>query len=593
MATPVRFDDLVKQGGKVDAAPGAAPAAAVSFDDLVKQGGTVAAPAPVPVPATKYEEPGFWETIRDQYLAGYSKNYSDEAAGKKARLDPALQMRGAALKMPDGSVRFIDNPDQAEAAVTERARQKLESERQAHPWLSTGMNVLGDMAGDFSVYGLSGGAIPVGSLPYQVASGALSGAGAADDHGIPGGRAGGAGLGASSALVGAGLGRYVVGPAITHGSRIAGEGLQRLGINFGRKALLNGADSLSRNITPDEAVREALRFGPHGEAPAILPMGTAGGAYRRLEGRVDDLGSIYGDIVQRLEAEGVQGPEARALADQMVNRAAEENLATGANKSVPNLFMREAQNVENLANPQTGRLGLTQGEAIKRDLQAQARADYHKTGPGTPIGNARKEVASLVRQANEDAVEAAGRAAPPNSEVSELAESFAPVKQRLSRTIQARDAAERGAQKGANRSWLGLAGKMALASGNPTQMAGALASGGGMMNRLSSTAASTAYGLGAASRGASGLMSQLPAHTGQVLGGVTGREGADLVINQAPTPIDNIKTALATNPAALGKFAPTLQNAAQRGGNALSTTHYVLMQSSPEYRKMVEGGGED
>lgn len=41
----------------------------------------------------------------------------------------------------------------------------------------------------------------------------------------------------------------------------------------------------------------------------------------------------------------------------------------------------------------------------------------------------------------------------------------------------------------------------------------------------------------------------------------------------------------------MGKFAPVLQSAAQRGGNALAANHFVLQQNNPEYREMLKQAG--
>jgi hypothetical protein len=47
-----------------------------------------------------------------------------------------------------------------------------------------------------------------------------------------------------------------------------------------------------------------------------------------------------------------------------------------------------------------------------------------------------------------------------------------------------------------------------------------------------------------------------------------------------------------TNPQALGKYGPVLQNAATRGGNALGVTHYLLQSTDPEYQKLMQESQE-
>ncbi len=45
-------------------------------------------------------------------------------------------------------------------------------------------------------------------------------------------------------------------------------------------------------------------------------------------------------------------------------------------------------------------------------------------------------------------------------------------------------------------------------------------------------------------------------------------------------------------PQKLGKFAPALQNAAQKGAGALATTDFILSQSNPEYQSMKKKAEE-
>lgn len=47
----------------------------------------------------------------------------------------------------------------------------------------------------------------------------------------------------------------------------------------------------------------------------------------------------------------------------------------------------------------------------------------------------------------------------------------------------------------------------------------------------------------------------------------------------------SLSEVLRSNPTKMGKYAKVLERQAQRGGNAMASTHYVLMQKDPEYRK--------
>lgn len=56
--------------------------------------------------------------------------------------------------------------------------------------------------------------------------------------------------------------------------------------------------------------------------------------------------------------------------------------------------------------------------------------------------------------------------------------------------------------------------------------------------------------------------------------------------------LDQIGDVLQATPEVFGKFASTLQQAAQRGNHALAVTHFLLLQQDPAYREQI-GVGED
>jgi hypothetical protein len=51
---------------------------------------------------------------------------------------------------------------------------------------------------------------------------------------------------------------------------------------------------------------------------------------------------------------------------------------------------------------------------------------------------------------------------------------------------------------------------------------------------------------------------------------------------------DGLAKLAAGAPEALGRFAPVIQNAVQRGSQAVAATHFILQQSSPEYREKIK-----
>lgn len=292
----------------------------------------------------------------------------------------------------------------------------------------------------------------------------------------------GAVFGAGGGLLGYGLAKGL--PALS-------QALRARGINGARRVLLNGADSLStRTILPDAAAEEALKSG------AIVPFGTTKGAAARLETMAGDQAAKYSGIVQQLEAAGVKGPAAKDIADELLKRAvaAEPNTM---NRAVPETYLAAGQDVMSKAD-QTGTIPLGRSENLKRSLQQAARKAY-RAEQDTEMGDAKKAIASVFRQANEDVIDRATAAAGPGSQIAELGSDFVPTKQRLGRLIEASDAAERGAKRAGNRAHFSL---------NDTILAGAGLSHGGpaglglgilnnlARNRGASTMARAYYGAG-------------------------------------------------------------------------------------------------
>ena len=58
-------------------------------------------------------------------------------------------------------------------------------------------------------------------------------------------------------------------------------------------------------------------------------------------------------------------------------------------------------------------------------------------------------------------------------------------------------------------------------------------------------------------------------------------------LNTGAVIANNLSEVIAKSPQLLGKFAKPLQAAADRGGNSLAATHFVLQQTNPEYRKIA------
>lgn len=340
-------------------------------------------------------------------------------------------------------------------------------------------------------------------------------------------------------LIGGGL------AAAAEGVRPLAGAIKRFAVKQAKKTIQGGSDiaAATRKPLSDEAAQEALESG------AIRPLSTTQATAERIEDLATERGAVYGRILDELETLGVQGPNAKTLADGIYQRYLEEYPNYVSSKTIPEIFKRVAKNVEDAAlpgprapaprtsakkaavtsepgsvsveGPARPNLGLRQTERIKQDLQEVAK--YERLN-ANPSNETYRELASTVRQANEDAIEAAAAAAPEGSRIRELGDAFKPAKAQLARTLEARHFARPGASKAEQRSSVGLKDYLLGAStGNPFSAAGTALLSSVARNRLPSTLAYGAYGLSEGLR-TGGL-------AGDVAAGLAG--GAELAVDEA------------------------------------------------------------
>lgn len=269
---------------------------------------------------------------------------------------------------------------------------------------------------------------------------------------------------------------------------------EALAINRGRKVIQGNSDIAAAGRKPlsDEAVLQTLK------EKLLKPFSDTKGTYLRIDKAAEEAGNVQGDIIKELEAMGVKGPDAQRLAYKFMEGWEREAPVATANKAVPDAYVAEAGNAERLAKDTGGQFGLSQAEGYKRNLQKQARLDRLKQ---TGTEEAYEEMASMARQANEDAIAQAASVAGPGSRTAELGAQFVPAKQRTGNLLEARTFAERGASKAAQRQSIGLPDYiMGAATGNPAA-AFATAMGTSILrNRVPSATAAYSYALANALR---------------------------------------------------------------------------------------------
>lgn len=349
-------------------------------------------------------------------------------------------------------------------------------------------------AASFAVPGVVGGSrLVAGGL-----AGGLYGAGSTDAKDA----AGVAGDVALSAAGGA-----AVGKALDAASPFA-KWLYDKSIRFGRNAIAGVTNSLARRKPlPPEVVEQAFKVG------AIRPGYNVENVANKLQDAADPLSQRYGEILADLEAKGVTGPNAQQMAAQLAKDAQQASNTT--------IIGTRADALQNTADALMSKptvnanrdLGLMQTELMKRELQSAAANDYVKEGSKSLSGAARKEIAGRFRGAIEDAVASQASKAP------DEAAAFVPVKEELSRTLQALGAAREGAARYARRTPFGLHEAIGMASGiatgNPVEAAGAAGLMHVLKDRGASTLASAFHG-GSRAVGALGG-APVPAPTGGVV----------------------------------------------------------------------------
>jgi hypothetical protein len=341
--------------------------------------------------------------------------------------------------------------------------------------------------------------VPGTGLGSMAASGALYGAGASDATDVRGM--------AQDAVLG-GAGGVVLGGALKAGGRAlkpVGEWLGKKSLELGRKALSGIGTPLSaKKLISPAAVEQAYASG------AIRPLSTVTGIATRLGETADDLGMQYGQILKTLEAKGIYGPEAEAMAQKLLAEAqhAAQNSIIGTRA---NALQGAAEALQSKALPVggKGRLGLMQSELMKRELQTEAKNDFVREGRASLSGAARKELAGTWRRAIEDAVQQQASLAPTE------AAAFEPVKNRLAATLEGLQAAETGAARAARRKAISLTDTIAGAATGAATASPLLGGAGALLHGLADRRlASTGGWLARQGARGTGALSSVPVPRG-------------------------------------------------------------------------------
>lgn len=334
--------------------------------------------------------------------------------------------------------------------------------------------------------------------------------------------------GAGLALAGQQIGEKVIAPVMKGAGDRTAKVFDYLSKKFGRRA-----ERMAEKATGATAA-QAEKFG-EGSGRQLLDRGLV-----KAFNSPDDVavkaakllresGEEIGVSLEQLEAGGA----AKIPKADIINKLSERLQAFKADPSKAGVARKLERLIADFSDDAVpDELGLTAAENIKRGYQNQA--NYNK--PLTT--QAQKEAASTVRKTVEDTALASDPA---------LAQKFTDAKQTYGLIAPIKEAASRR----------GMQLKQ-----SPI---------GGLLDTT------TAIG---------GAMSGEPVTA--VAATVGRRLLAPRAASTAAVGLDTISKALQSAPQTFGKFAPQLQQAAQRGQAALAATHFLLSQQEQDYRSMVE-----
>lgn len=272
--------------------------------------------------------------------------------------------------------------------------------------------------------------------------------------------------------------------------------LRKLAISSGRYNIQGKSDIAAATRKPmrDESVEQVIDDG------LMKPWSTTRKTYERIATESEKQGEKLGKLVAELEKRGVKGPEAEVLAQQLMSRY-HATRHTNLNDAEAEVFRDAADKLKDRAGPslqapkqEQGRLGFQQNERLKSNAQRQARYDRINT---TGLDESRQEVASVLRQASEDAVDA-WKAEPGRGRGDKImAGKFKTQKGVTGNYLDALTAAERGASKQVQSSPTGLKDVITMAGMglDPLSTQVLAAMNGGVMRRVPSTVSATATAL--------------------------------------------------------------------------------------------------
>jgi len=498
-------------------------------------------------------------------LQGVSAGFSDEAiGGAQAFFD-----------------KYIKNNPEALVELYRRHRDeeraKNQAAQEAHPLAYVG----GGVAGGVGLGALTGGA----SLPATVGYGAANALGESNAD-LTKGDTGQALKDTATGAVAGGLlhgaGKVVggVGKALFKGGAesVEEQGAKALGFTPGHIGDLKLHGELPGVIAAAEkdgvfsnGIADVGTLQKKFQAAADARIGAIGNSVSKAdaEGKTMNLSALRRDLEQRQaglsEKLSTNNPDALKAYSSVVERLKErEQALRGAAQEISPEEIKaqlkagvKPQNIKATGGATVEgndvHIPISEAHGFKQDLQMAAKQAYDDSSRGPPAGAALKDIASTTRA---HTIQGAGGA---NSEYAQALANSEPYM--ASRMSQLKDSTMKmaGAAGGIGSSLTAPAAVMSAVSGHPMGAA-ALVAGSVMQRQVRQRAQSAAYWLAKKSSGDGGV-----------------------------SMAGKLAQLITQNPAVLGHYAGVLSQALAHGGeDKLNQTHYVLSQTDPKYRSLME-----
>jgi hypothetical protein len=294
----------------------------------------------------------------------------------------------------------------------------------------------------------------------------------------------------------------------------------------------------------------------------------------RAEGAMSGAESQLDDILSQVDKTGPIAPEQIAVALEKRISELRSNPATAG----------EARQLEGIRDNILESLGTGKNASTIESWKRSFGKNTNWNDPEKAL--ARKEAYDALRTAVEDQA----------SSIPGAAEAFKDAKSSWGLLSPIREASERRAATLSQAGAVGLrdltAGGAGALAGDPTGGIATAAIRRVVAPRLSSSAAVTLDKAARVIEPASETFAKIAAPASKSIVPVRAGQSPLSQVADQSQPSNDVASIVKNNPEKLGKYAPILQQAQQRGGDSLATTHFLLSKKDPEYQKLIKAAQE-